>query len=85
MISKNTKQFVRFRFLNSLNEWLRLYGNRIIIESWQTTPMNDTGVNYTLLFHLAPFTADKIANSKDNPMNYAEQLNFLIDEANKLD
>ncbi len=43
MINKNTKQFVRFRFLNSLNEWLRLYGNRIIIESWQTTPMNDTG------------------------------------------
>ena len=45
----------------------------------------DTGVNYTLLFHLAPFTADEIANSKDNPMNYAEQLDFLIDEANKLD
>ncbi|WP_436340661.1 hypothetical protein ACSF83_07110 [Lactobacillus johnsonii] len=78
----NIKQFVDFKRVNELNEWLRLYSNRIILDDWQTVKRDDFGVTYILQFHLAPFTAMQLEDEEN--MSYEEQLKDLLQKAYEL-
>lgn len=78
----NLKQFVEFKRANDLNEWLRLYSERIILDDWQTVKRDDFGVTYILQFHLAPFTAIQLEVEKN--ISYEEQLKDLLQKAYEL-
>lgn len=82
MVDYNTKQFVEFKRVNELNEWLRLYSNRIILDDWQTVKRDDFGVTYILQFHLEPFTATQLEDEEN--MSYEEQLKDLFQKAYEL-
>lgn len=79
-----TKQFVEFKRVVELNEWLRLYGDRIIIKDWQAVQRDEIGVTYVLLFHLDPMVAHTYIDDDGNPIPNNEQLEFLIKEAYRL-
>lgn len=82
MVDYNTKQFVEFKRVNELNEWLRLYSNRIILDDWQTVKRDDFGVTYILQFHLEHFTATQLEDEEN--MSYEEQLKDLFQKAYEL-
>ncbi len=76
-----TNQFVDFNRVVELNEWLRLYGNRIIIDDWQVLRLREVGISYILQFHLNSLVACKYVNDDGSPIPYDEQLKYLIKRA----
>lgn len=81
MTNQETKQFVDFNRVVELNEWLRLYGNRIIIDDWQALRLRETGISYILQFHLNSLVACKYVNDDGSPIPNDEQLKYLIKQA----
>lgn len=81
MVDYNTKQFVEFNRVNELNEWLRLYSNRIIIDDWKILRLREVGVNYIVQFHLEPKSAKKLFNGNNKSIPYSYQFQEIISKA----
>lgn len=81
MTTIDTKQFVEFNRVNELNEWLRLYSNRIIIDDWKILRLREVGINYIVQFHLEPKSAKKLFNGSNKSIPYLYQFKEIISKA----